>query len=317
MDGPTIQAAAQQALDRGVRTADVLRTVEAVAATGTPTVVMTYWNPVERYGVERFARDLAAAGGAGLITPDLTPDADPHWPAAADAHGLDKIFLVAPSSTDARIAMTVAACRGFVYATAVMGVTGARTTTSDLAGPLVARTKAAVSTTGRPARRRRPRRQQRRPGRRGRVVRRRRDRRLGVRPGAARPPRRPRRRAARAHRAHRGPGRREYGVRRAAVALSPRSRSSPALAGCGGDDVDGGRPARQRPRPAVHGVPGRAGRHRRRAVLAGRRHRQAAHPGLLRLHQLPRHLRHRDGQPRLGDDPARRRATATRSTWCS
>ena len=74
MDGPTIQAAAQQALDGGVRTTDVLRTVEAVAATGTPTVVMTYWNPVERYGVERFAADLAAAGGAGLITPDLTPD---------------------------------------------------------------------------------------------------------------------------------------------------------------------------------------------------------------------------------------------------
>jgi tryptophan synthase alpha chain len=145
MDGPTIQAAAQQALDRGVRTTDVLRTVEAVADTGTPTVVMTYWNPVERYGVERFARDLAAAGGAGLITPDLTPDADPHWPVAADAHGLDKIYLVAPSSTDARIAMTVAACRGFVYATAVMGVTGARATTSDLAGPLVARTKAAIS----------------------------------------------------------------------------------------------------------------------------------------------------------------------------
>ncbi len=92
MDGPTIQAAAQQALDRGVRTADVLRTVEAVAATGTPTVVMTYWNPIERYGVDRFARDLAAAGGAGLITPDLTPDSDPHWPAAADTHGLDKVY---------------------------------------------------------------------------------------------------------------------------------------------------------------------------------------------------------------------------------
>ena len=145
MDGPTIQAAAQRALERGVRTRDVLRTVEAVAATGAPTVVMTYWNPVERYGVERFARDLAAAGGAGLITPDLTPDADPQWPAAADAHGLDKVYLVAPSSTDARIAMTVAACRGFVYATAVMGVTGARATTSDLAAPLVARTKSAIS----------------------------------------------------------------------------------------------------------------------------------------------------------------------------
>lgn len=142
MDGPTIQAAAQRALEGGVRTSDVFRTVEAVAATGTPAVVMTYWNPVERYGVPRFAADLAGAGGAGLITPDLTPDSAPEWIAAADEHGLDKVFLVAPSSTDARVAMTTAACRGFVYATAVMGVTGARTTTSDLAGPLVARAKA-------------------------------------------------------------------------------------------------------------------------------------------------------------------------------
>lgn len=144
MDGPTIQAAAQQALEGGIRTTDVLRTVEAVAATGTPTLVMTYWNPVERYGVERFAADLASAGGAGLITPDLTPDFAPEWIAAADAHDLDKVFLVAPSSTDERIAMTTAACRGFVYATAVMGVTGARATTSDLAGPLVTRTKQAT-----------------------------------------------------------------------------------------------------------------------------------------------------------------------------
>ncbi|MBV9830432.1 MAG: tryptophan synthase subunit alpha [Marmoricola sp.] len=141
MDGPTIQAAAQQALEGGVRTTDVLRTVEAVAATGTPTVVMTYWNPVARYGVERFAADLAAAGGAGLITPDLTPDSAEDWIAAADAHDLDKVFLVAPSSTDERLRYTTAACRGFVYATAVMGVTGARTSTSDLAEPLVRRAR--------------------------------------------------------------------------------------------------------------------------------------------------------------------------------
>jgi tryptophan synthase alpha chain len=146
MDGPTIQAAAQQALERGVRTSDVFRVVEAVAATGVPTVVMTYWNPVEKYGVERFAADLANAGGAGLITPDLTPDSGVEWIAAADAHDLDKIFLVAPSSTDERIAMTTSASRGFVYATAVMGVTGARATTSDLAAPLVARAKAVTDT---------------------------------------------------------------------------------------------------------------------------------------------------------------------------
>lgn len=142
MDGPTIQAAAQQALEGGVRTADVLRTVEAVAGAGAPVLVMTYWNPVERYGVQRFAADLANAGGAGLITPDLIPDEAGEWLAASDEHDLDRVFLVAPSSTDARLAMTTDHCRGFVYATAVMGVTGARATTSDLAEPLVRRTHA-------------------------------------------------------------------------------------------------------------------------------------------------------------------------------
>ena len=142
MDGPTIQDAAQHALDAGFRTRDVVRVVEEVADAGAPTLVMTYWNPVEQYGVDRWASDLAAAGGAGMITPDITPDHGGAWIEAADAHGLDKVFLVAPSSTDERVAMTTAACRGFVYATAVMGVTGARTATSDLAGPLVARTRA-------------------------------------------------------------------------------------------------------------------------------------------------------------------------------
>ena len=142
MDGPTIQAAAQAALEAGIRTRDVLRIVEAVAGTGAKVVVMSYWNPVERYGVDRFAADLADAGGSGLITPDLVPDEAVEWIAAADAHDLDKIFLVAPSSTDERLAMTTRSCRGFVYATAVMGVTGARASTSELAGPLVARTRA-------------------------------------------------------------------------------------------------------------------------------------------------------------------------------
>jgi tryptophan synthase alpha chain len=142
MDGPTIQAAAHRALENGVRTTDVLRTVEAIAGTGAKVVVMSYWNPVERYGVDRFATDLAAAGGSGLITPDLVPDEAAEWVAAADARDLDKVFLVAPSSSDQRLAMTTACCRGFVYATAVMGVTGAREASSDLAAPLVERTRA-------------------------------------------------------------------------------------------------------------------------------------------------------------------------------
>lgn len=139
LDGPTIQRAADIALANGTRIADVLATVEAVAATGAATVVMTYWNPVLRYGVERFARDLAAAGGAGLITPDLTPDSGPDWMAASAASGLDRVFLVAPSTSDERLAMTAAASSGFVYATSVMGVTGTRAQTSSAAPTLVAR----------------------------------------------------------------------------------------------------------------------------------------------------------------------------------
>jgi tryptophan synthase alpha chain len=145
LDGPVIQAAAGRALDNGTRIADVMRTVEAVAATGAGVVVMTYFNPVLRYGVERFARDLAAAGGSGLITPDLIPEEAGEWISAADAHDLERIFLVAPSSTTARVASTVQASRGWVYAASTMGVTGAREQTSSLAPALVQRVRDATS----------------------------------------------------------------------------------------------------------------------------------------------------------------------------
>jgi tryptophan synthase alpha chain len=145
IDGPTIQAAADQALRNGTRVTDVLRTVEAVAASGAAVVVMTYWNPVLRYGVERFARDLAAAGGSGLITPDLIPEEGGDWLEAAEAVDLERVFLVAPSSTPSRIATTVDACRGWVYAASTMGVTGARAQTSSVAPALVERVRAATS----------------------------------------------------------------------------------------------------------------------------------------------------------------------------
>ena len=142
MDGPTIQAAVQRSLDAGFRVDDLFRVVEAVADTGVPTLVMTSWNPIERRGVERFASDLHASGGAGLITPDITPDFAREWIGAADDLDLDRVFLVAPSSTDERIAMTTAECRGFVYATGIMGVTGTTQATAAGVAPLVARTKA-------------------------------------------------------------------------------------------------------------------------------------------------------------------------------
>ncbi|GAA1411247.1 MULTISPECIES: tryptophan synthase subunit alpha [Oerskovia] len=143
MDGPVIQRAVEHALAGGTRVRDVFTAVEAVAALGVPVLVMTYWNPVLRYGVEAFARDLAAAGGAGLITADLIPDEAGEWIAAADAHGLDKVFLVAPSSTPERLRLTAAASRGFVYAASTMGVTGVRAEVGSRAEELVAATRAA------------------------------------------------------------------------------------------------------------------------------------------------------------------------------
>ncbi|OHV56867.1 tryptophan synthase subunit alpha [Pseudofrankia sp. BMG5.36] len=142
IDGPVIQEAVDAALRGGVTTADVLRTVEAVAETGAPALVMTYWNPVERYGVERFAADLAAAGGAGTITPDLPPEEAGPWLAAAGARDLDSVFLVAPSSTDERIRMVTEITGGFVYAASLMGVTGARQSVGAAAEGLVKRVRA-------------------------------------------------------------------------------------------------------------------------------------------------------------------------------
>jgi tryptophan synthase alpha chain len=143
MDGVLIQRVVEHALAGGVRVRDTLRVVEAVAATGVPVLVMTYWNPVLRYGVDAFARDLAAAGGAGMITPDLIPDEAAEWLAASDAHGLDRVFLVAPSSTAERLALTAQASRGFVYAASTMGVTGTRATVGVDAERLVADTRRA------------------------------------------------------------------------------------------------------------------------------------------------------------------------------
>ncbi len=142
MDGPVIAQAADRALSQGTTTDDVLDVAAASAQTGAATVVMSYWNPIERFGLDRFADRLAAVGGSGVITPDLTPEEADAWQASTDARSLDRIFLVAPSSTPERIATVVSACSGFVYAASLMGVTGTRDSVSGDAESLVARVRA-------------------------------------------------------------------------------------------------------------------------------------------------------------------------------
>lgn len=140
MDGPVIQAATVQALKNGVRLTDAFTAVERIRSrVDAPVLLMTYWNPVLQYGVDRFADDLASAGGAGLITPDLTVDSGSDWLATSDRTGLDRVFLAAPTSTDERLKLAIDNSRGFVYTVSTMGITGARSDLDAAARTLVGR----------------------------------------------------------------------------------------------------------------------------------------------------------------------------------
>lgn len=140
MDGPIIAQATQTALEKGFKLRQLFPAIEEITRrTSKPVLVMTYWNPVVQYGVERFAEDLRAAGGAGLITPDLVPDEAQDWLAASDSSELERVFLAAPSSTDGRLARATELSRGFVYAVSTMGITGARTDVDSAARGLVER----------------------------------------------------------------------------------------------------------------------------------------------------------------------------------
>ncbi|MFT4135154.1 tryptophan synthase subunit alpha [Microbacterium sp.] len=143
MDGPVIQEATQSALAAGFRLRDTFTAVRAISArVDVPILVMTYWNPVLQYGVDRYADDLLAAGGAGLITPDITPDAAGAWIAASERTGLDRVFLAAPTSTDERLELIVRSSTGFVYTVATMGITGERAELDAASHTLVARLRA-------------------------------------------------------------------------------------------------------------------------------------------------------------------------------
>lgn len=143
MDGPVIERAVGSALDGGFRVKEIFDVVEACAEAGAVPLVMSYYNLIFKYGVERFARDLANAGGAGLITPDLIPEEAGQWIDASDTYDLDRIFLVAQTSPPERLEMISRVCRGFVYAASTMGVTGTRAQIDSSARSLVERTRAA------------------------------------------------------------------------------------------------------------------------------------------------------------------------------
>lgn len=147
MDGPVIQRATTAALAKGTHLEDLLRAVETLSASGAPILSMTYWNPILWYGVDAFARDFAAAGGAGLITPDLPPEEAAGWIAASDQYDLERVFLAAPSSTPERLKKITDASRGWVYAASTMGVTGQRAALDSRTEKLVADCRAAGAET--------------------------------------------------------------------------------------------------------------------------------------------------------------------------
>jgi tryptophan synthase alpha chain len=147
MDGIVIQEATLEALGNGFKLKQTFDAVRAItAAVETPVLVMTYWNPVLQYGVENFARDLAEAGGAGLITPDLIPDEAKEWLEISDKYDLDRVFLGTPSSSPERMKTASELSRGFVYAVSTMGITGARAEVDANARKVVSKVREASST---------------------------------------------------------------------------------------------------------------------------------------------------------------------------
>lgn len=146
MDGPTIQEAVEISLKQGTKSQDVLKALN-VAAEGTfPALVMTYWNPIEKFGVEKFAQAIADNGGSGVIHPDLTIDESAGWLSAVEKSEINPIYVVALTTSDERLSRIAASCRGFIYAASLMGVTGARAQVSGGAPELVARLRTVSKT---------------------------------------------------------------------------------------------------------------------------------------------------------------------------
>ncbi|UYQ76270.1 tryptophan synthase subunit alpha [Glutamicibacter sp. JL.03c] len=138
MDGQVIQEATVQSLANGFKVPQIFDIVRGITErTDVAVMVMTYWNPVLRLGVDEFSRRFAEAGGAGLITPDLVPEEAGEWIEASTKYDLERVFLIAPSSTEQRVQRTVDASSGFIYCVSLMGVTGARSEVSSAAEAVV------------------------------------------------------------------------------------------------------------------------------------------------------------------------------------
>lgn len=139
MDGPVIQAASEQSLSNGTGAVEVFELLQESVNLGAPSLVMSYWSPIEKYGVDKFAHAIADAGGSGVITPDLTIEESTQWRDVCNQTGVDRVYVVAPSSSDERLPLVTNQCSGFVYAASLMGVTGTRDSVSGNASGLVSR----------------------------------------------------------------------------------------------------------------------------------------------------------------------------------
>lgn len=143
MDGIVIQQATETALENGFKLGEAFGAIKEITSrVNAPVLVMTYWNPVLSYGIERFASDLASSGAAGAITPDLIPDEAASWIAATDVYDLDRVFLATPSSSDGRVGIASDSSRGFVYTVSTMGITGERESLDSEARTVVSKVRA-------------------------------------------------------------------------------------------------------------------------------------------------------------------------------
>jgi tryptophan synthase alpha chain len=144
MDGPVIQRATEAALAAGFRLKNLFDVIQGVRSqTNVPILVMSYWNPIIRFGLEQFAQNLKKSGAQGMITPDLIPDEAADWLEVSNDLNLERVFLAAPSSSEERVARVVDSSKGFVYAVSTMGITGERAKLDELARSVVGRVRSA------------------------------------------------------------------------------------------------------------------------------------------------------------------------------